>query len=124
MSEKQAQYRADLITRVLASVRDVTSPTTCQPGADRETWHLTTASPRTTRAAALALALPAPADSADASDQIGALATDGAGLTDYARNHRDWARPVIDALVAAWGRDASRRPPTITVADLRALASA
>lgn len=75
------------------------------------------------RAAALALALPDPATSREASEQIDALKLGGAGLMTYARAHRDWARPVIDRLTAAWGTGYSARPAGITADELSSLAN-
>jgi hypothetical protein len=104
-------YRSQLLAQFENSLRDPASTANV----------LTTRDPSKIRALALALALPEPATAADASAQIDALQTQGAGIIGYARQNRDWARPVLDALTAAWNRDYSGRPATITTDALRAL---
>jgi hypothetical protein len=122
VTEAQDELRATLLTQLISGLRD-SHDIAASPGADRGSWQLRTGDPGKIRAAALALTLPEPADHADASAQIDALRAGGAGLISYAQDHSGWARPVFSALVTAWSADGSRRPETITVAALRALAA-
>lgn len=114
-NETQTAYRRDLTTRLLGPLTRGT--------ADPARPLVLTGTHDKIRAAALALALPEPATSSEASEQIDALKLGGAGLMTYARAHRDWAQPVIDRLTAAWGTDYSRRPAAITAAELASLAN-
>ena len=114
-TDRQADYIASLTAQMLAALTRGT--------ADPARPLVLTGEHAKIRAAGLALALPPPATSAEASAQIGALKMQGAGLMAYARANREWAAPVLDRLTAAWGADYSGRPAGITAAELAALAT-
>lgn len=95
MSEKQASYRHDLMTKALNEEADS---------------YAGLAGPYRAHSLAkfaLIAALPDPADSREASEQIDALK--GSILT-YAKAHQDWAQPILTKLGDAWGKDGAGCP--------------
>jgi hypothetical protein len=131
----QRRYRADLIRvrdpneRARAVLAAASAPDAQAAG--RDAWTLRTTDPHAFLNAAFALALPEPETMAEMRAQLDHLAPDrrvepvhatgGSGPTGYAREHREWAAPILQRLAAAWGARFERVPALVSVADLRAV---
>lgn len=96
MTEKQATYRQGLIDQW---IQDAAKSYTTYKAGRREQYLVSIA---------LLRSLPVPVTSAEANEQISDLK--GGGVMMYARRHQDWAQPVLDALTAAWGTEATQWP--------------
>lgn len=86
-TDKQLAFRAELLQQYIARKAEKLSG----PVNDAK---------RASAEIALALTLPEPSDRHDASNQIDSLKMDY--LTVYAREHKDWAQPVMNKLGEAW----------------------
>jgi hypothetical protein len=133
-SEKQTAYRATLIRKALDRAKaenftGVALPEGMTPkdiimevnrSASADDWYIKITA-RTLPGIAFMLALPEPETPADCTEQIISLQV-GSGGT-YARDHREWAQPILDRLTSAWGDYMERAPKVATVADVRAIAT-
>lgn len=129
-SEKQAAYRATLISQCLdcarpASLFGVTGVTALEvevagKSANPDDWYIDVRGQRIA-GLAFALALPEPADSADCSEQISALQSGSAW--GYAESHREWGTEILGRLTAHYGEDLDALPKVVTARELRAVAT-
>jgi hypothetical protein len=101
-TEKQIQFRNKLVDEALARIASRLN----EPGNGHIAGELVAR-------AAFVIALPAPASSAEASEQIDALQQGASTITSYARRHQAWAEAVMAQAMARLGEDASQWPARI-----------